>query len=368
MLKSAYKFGLYLMASLTVLSTVATVSIGNTNLFENAMASEKYSNKYENSNGYANYESYGANYYQQPNYYYTQDRQYEDKQNSYTNDYNYNDKYNKYPTKENNYECRTGPFEGFFVSSVEFCKSDNRKDNGYDDSDKNLQIFPANKVAELGDRWWQWAASLNVEENPNPFTETGQEGCDVGLQENGKLLFLVGTSKNFTTYPDNGFPVHKCEIKKGTQILFPIVNTICDTLEVNTPFFGANETAQRICANNLANTAFDLHANIDGFEVKNPEQYRVDSPAGGFTLNAVENNPVGIPAGNGTAVQDGFWILLKPLKPGEHVISFSGAFDFRQVPGLGVILEYGATYLLDIQPSEKSYYPDDYHQQNYQMN
>ena len=82
--KSACKFGLYLMASLTVLSTVATVSIGNTNLFENAMASEKYSNKYENSNGYANYESYGANYYQQPNYYYTQDRQYEDKQNSYT--------------------------------------------------------------------------------------------------------------------------------------------------------------------------------------------------------------------------------------------------------------------------------------------
>ncbi len=80
--KSVCKFGLYLMA-LIMLSTIATVSIGNTNLFENAMASEKYSNKYENSNGYADYESYGANYYQQPNYYYTQDRQYEDKQNSY---------------------------------------------------------------------------------------------------------------------------------------------------------------------------------------------------------------------------------------------------------------------------------------------
>ena len=24
--------------------------------------------------------------------------------------------------KINKYECRTGPFEGFFVSSVEFCK------------------------------------------------------------------------------------------------------------------------------------------------------------------------------------------------------------------------------------------------------
>jgi hypothetical protein len=36
---------------------------------------------------------------------------------------NYDDnKYSQYPTKENKYECRTGPFEGFFVSSVEFCK------------------------------------------------------------------------------------------------------------------------------------------------------------------------------------------------------------------------------------------------------
>ena len=32
------------------------------------------------------------------------------------------DTYSKYPTEVNKYECRTGPFEGFFVSSVEFCK------------------------------------------------------------------------------------------------------------------------------------------------------------------------------------------------------------------------------------------------------
>ena len=36
---------------------------------------------------------------------------------------NYDDnKYSQYPTEVNKYECRTGPFEGFFVSSVEFCK------------------------------------------------------------------------------------------------------------------------------------------------------------------------------------------------------------------------------------------------------
>ena len=65
-------------------------------------------------------------------------------------------------------------------------------------------------------------------------------------------MFLVGTSKNFTTYPDNGFPEHECAVKQGTPILFPIVNVICDDLEVGTIFFGANETEQRICANNIA--------------------------------------------------------------------------------------------------------------------
>ena len=51
-------------------------------------------------------------------------------------DYDENDMYSTYPTDLNKYECRTGPLEGFFVSSVEFCKhvkfdndKDDRKDN-----------------------------------------------------------------------------------------------------------------------------------------------------------------------------------------------------------------------------------------------
>jgi hypothetical protein len=49
--------------------------------------------------------------------------------NSYGDSSNY---YSQYPTNDKKYECRTGPFEGFFVSSVEFCKhikfDDNKKD------------------------------------------------------------------------------------------------------------------------------------------------------------------------------------------------------------------------------------------------
>ena len=39
--------------------------------------------------------------------------------------------YSTYPTDDKKYECRTGPFEGFFVSSVEFCKFK------FDDKDRN---------------------------------------------------------------------------------------------------------------------------------------------------------------------------------------------------------------------------------------
>lgn len=48
--------------------------------------------------------------------------------------YRENSYYSQYPTDDKKYECRTGPFEGFFVGLVEFCKftkfdeDDRRKD------------------------------------------------------------------------------------------------------------------------------------------------------------------------------------------------------------------------------------------------
>ena len=148
-------------------------------------------------------------------------------------------------------------------------------------------------------------------------------------------------------------------LNKVQPILFPIVNVLCDDLE-GPPFFGATEQEQRICANNFLNNASALHANIDGHEVIDPEQYRIDSPAGGFDFTAVPGNPVSIPPGNGTGVSDGFWILLKPFKPGEHTISFSGNLTFAD----GSVSQIGATYFLDVHKAEKPYDSNNY-QQNY---
>ena len=221
-------------------------------------------------------------------------------------------------------------------------------DNGYLEEDKISKIFPANKVSELGDRWSQWVFGIDTSVI-NPFTEDlGQEGCDVGLQDNGRLLFLAGAPRDTNT---GNFPLHECDVKKGTSILLPILNVICNDLVLGTPLFGANEQDQRICANNIITdaTLFDaLHVKIDGIEIQNLEQYRIDSPAGEFEFISVPNNVFDTPVGDGNGVSDGFWILLEHLKPGKHTISFSGALDLDEIPPLMGLYEAGATYNLDV--------------------
>jgi hypothetical protein len=60
--------------------------------------------------------------------------------NSYNlpSDVFYSNGYSQYPTGDKKYECRTGPFEGFFVSSVEFCKFKFDKDDRKNDRDNNV--------------------------------------------------------------------------------------------------------------------------------------------------------------------------------------------------------------------------------------
>jgi hypothetical protein len=86
MYKSVLTFGL-LASSLVMLVLVPFLNQQQQNIFSNVMAQE--------------YDKYGDSSYSQ------------------------------YPTDDKKYECQTGPFEGFFVSSVEFCKHVK-----FDDKDK----------------------------------------------------------------------------------------------------------------------------------------------------------------------------------------------------------------------------------------
>jgi len=115
--------GLVLMTSLLlIILTIAAVPFVNMKIFTNAMAvviDPSINDTSQNYGGYSNTlknDSNNNKYQLQSN----NNSNYDDKKMSSYNS-NYDDKNSKYPTRDKIYVCQSGPFEGFFVSSVELC-------------------------------------------------------------------------------------------------------------------------------------------------------------------------------------------------------------------------------------------------------
>jgi len=95
-----------------------------------------------------------------------------------------NSSYSQYPTDDKKYECRTGPFEGFFVSSVEFCKHvkfDDRKDHSRDGNRTGAQGPPGPQGPQgiqgiqdpIGPNGTQGPAGINVINSSNLYDRKG---------------------------------------------------------------------------------------------------------------------------------------------------------------------------------------------------
>ena len=113
---------------------------------------------------------------------------------------NYGDSsYSQYPTDDKKYECRTGPFEGFFVSSVEFCKhvkfdKDDRKDRDRDNNRTGTQ-GPPGPQGPVGPQGPQGIQGIQGPIGPNgtqgppglqgPFYQVGTLVIDVTPDELG---------------------------------------------------------------------------------------------------------------------------------------------------------------------------------------
>ena len=312
-------FGLFLLTSLLMGTSL------NMNMFSPAMGAmgEGMGQYYDNNNHYqSTYEkdAYEKSYSNSYNY---------ERQQPYNNGYDkssyfmdsYGDRYNDHKDKMNKYECRTGPFEGFFVSSVEFCDAKNKFND-----DNKVKIFPPDGL--LTADWWKWVIAIPSEINPL-LDETG-DNCNVNQQ--GPVWFLVGTPGDTTTGNlTTGDAERDCVIPEGKKILFPIFNTFCS--ELNDQISGPQlEEGLRQCAEDIINEVDILEASIDGKSITNFEKFRVQSPL--FTISIPEDNAFGITNFTNIpqkAISDGYWVEVKGLDPGEHTIEFTGgatAFKF----------------------------------------
>jgi len=82
-----------------------------------------------------------------------------------------------------------------------------------------------------------------------------------------------------------------------------------------------------------------LHATLDSRNVKDLFGYRIVSPLFSYVLP--DNSLVGVPAGRyGPTASDGYWLLVAPLRPGFHTISFGGT--------IGAAFAVDVTYKLNV--------------------
>ncbi len=107
----------------------------------------------------------------------------------YSDDYSYNDSYySQYPTDDKKYECRTGPFEGFFVSSVEFCnhfKFDDKDRKDDRDRDNKTQVTDLYTVVGNTSVGFAGTASSII---------TSTALCDAGDFSTGGSFIVAGNS------------------------------------------------------------------------------------------------------------------------------------------------------------------------------
>jgi len=162
---------------------------------------------------------------------------------------------------------------------------------------------------EWSARQWQWLVSFPNEASPN----ADQTGARCGLGQSGPVFFLAGLV-------GPGPAERACTVPAGVAILLPVFGAECSTLEPP-PFFGRDEAELAACAAAAADTLPDparMEVLVDGQALGDLGRFRVATPV--FTLALPEDNVFGTPAGVGSAVGDGYFIMLAPLPPVEHVV------------------------------------------------
>ncbi len=178
--------------------------------------------------------------------------------------------------------------------------------------------------------WWQYV--LSIETGANPVFDTTGINCDIA-QSSAPVFFLAGAGAEPVT--------RTCTVPAEKALFIPIINVECSTVEP-APFFGSTAQELRTCVARSINGVDEdtLKATIDGKSVQNLTDFRAQSPLFDFTLPAA-NNFFGL-AGvtSGSSMSDGYWLMLKPLSPGNHVIHFEGAYVSGPAAGFSQNVTY----------------------------
>jgi hypothetical protein len=161
--------------------------------------------------------------------------------------------------------------------------------------------------------FWKW--SLELPASKHPFTTCERD-------------FSVGQSGNvwYWSAPNTCANAIVATIPSGKALLLPVRVVETSSLEAP-PFRGDTEAQQRQNSKFFADRIVNVFATIDGKPVDNLKAFRFSTPQI-CCFNAPTPWIYGATGGHGTAVGDGYYLLLDQLSKGKHTIHYGGTFRF----------------------------------------
>jgi hypothetical protein len=182
--------------------------------------------------------------------------------------------------------------------------------------------------------WQQWASSISVNKHPLFDTPPSNPSCAEG--QSGPVWFLGGRFCG-TEEPtcNSSLVVRSCTVPAGKSLFFPVLNISCLDAEAKNGFcFNAAPfiTEMRAEIAGVIDKTRGLTVTVDGKPIKSDlkKDFRVQST--GYQTLLPENNlyeAIGEPvivAGSYLGVDDGIYVMLDPLKKGQHTLNFKGTF------------------------------------------
>jgi hypothetical protein len=163
--------------------------------------------------------------------------------------------------------------------------------------------------------WWRWA--LSIPKSINPVLDPSGKFAHIG-QPKRFVWFLTG---RFGSEGAN-LPRRACTIPAGRAILFPIINYEANLLEY--PQIRTEDELLKHVSD-VEDTIARQDCFVDGIKIA---AQRVKSDPEIFRLKISKDNAANIPnSGVTLAAADGYWVFLKALIEGSHVISFEGSCE-----------------------------------------
>ena len=179
-------------------------------------------------------------------------------------------------------------------------------------------LFPGDRevfdkpINEWTAEWWQYI--LSIPQNPNPLLDTTGGYCT--LVQHGPVWFLEGAIRGA------GGVIRVCSIPEGKALFFPLLNLV----DINITNQSVKELRAEIdgCMD-----AANVSLAVDGHAIPSRELSRSRVRSIPFAAvippNGVPTDPPVPPDIYSPAVDDGYYVMLKPLSVGAHTLHFTGS-------------------------------------------